>query len=215
MFKSHFNRIQVVFLIIFSAFLPISIVYSYPFQTPKTCSDTWGTSCSDSSLDDALDSCNGIQMGASEHVREVYINASSFHPNDIINVTCEFQEVDPGLAKKEEEYIYYYNGFGWILIWKGLSDPPKDRIRYQSVTFRVNETEGTHWVRCIILRGNNIYDLDHMKYCANSPYTSSNHYDNDDVKFTVISDTSFVGLRLFYGWITNKINEIYNIFWTV
>jgi len=168
MFKLHFNRIQAIFFIVFGIFLFINLVYSSNlFQTPRTCRDTWGSSCSVSTLDDALDPCNGTQTSANEYVKEVYINASYFFFNDAINVTCEFQETDTDPGEKEQKYIYYYNGLNWIQIWSNISDSGGGTIN-QTAVFQLNATEGTHWVRCIILLSDYSPDLDTTEYCANS-----------------------------------------------
>lgn len=192
MLKSHFNKIQAIFLIVFSIFLFISIVYSSnPFQTPKTCSNTWGSSCDSTSLDDARDPCNGTQTSTSEYVKEVYINASSFFPNDIINVTCEFQE-NSGLggSTTDEEYVYYYNTTTWMRIKKWTGET--GNVVNKSVAFQVNETEGTHWVRCIILLGDTDFpELDTTEYCANGTTVGTGDYDNDDINFTVTTRLTY------------------------
>jgi len=189
MLKLHFNRIQAVFFIVLGIFLFISLVYSSdPFQTAKTCTDTWGTSCSDETFDDAFDPCNGTQTGTSEYVKEVYINASSFQPNDPINVTCKFQEMpnEDGVPT-DEEYVYYYNTTSWIRVasWTGETGNTVNK----SVTFSLNSTEGTHYVRCIIVyRDSGTVQLVSTEYCANDTTVTTGRYDNDDVNFTVAAD---------------------------
>jgi len=181
MSKSRFNRIQVVFLIIFIIVLFFSIVYSTnPFQTSKTCSQIFDD-CSDSSVDDVIitpnrTTCNGTQTSASYYVSEVYINASSVTVGNAINVTCRFKQA-PGIT--DYEYIWYYNTSDWISI-QNYTDATSG-TKNKSVVFNVNSSIGTHTVRCVYN-----FNSEVSSECVNSTYGTL--YDNDDVNFTVVQD---------------------------
>jgi len=182
MFKLHFNRIQTTFLIIFGIFLFTTFVYSSnSFETSKTCTQTFGQSCDSDTLDDAFDPCNGTQSHASEEdtprVKEVIINASSFFPADGINVICTIRQ----LGGNNTIEVWYNDTNNWYLINHWGNTTQSSGMNY-STEFRINSTEGTHFVRCMIryctsgacpITGN----------CVNNTYAT--YYDNDDVNFTV------------------------------
>jgi len=155
--------------------------------TPQTCSGVWGFDCGESSTsnpggdsDNTFDSCTSQNLGATTygHVDEVYINGTSLHPGNSLQVTCEF---DPYSAD-DEQYIWYYNGTGdstldssWYLMYSG--NAPSGTIHNVTATIIANDTLGTHWVRCI-----DDYSGE-SDVCAN---VGSGH-DNDDLNFSVVS----------------------------
>jgi hypothetical protein len=139
----------------------------------------------------SISGCNGTQVYPVstnyEHVEEVYINGTTFHPNDLISVTCQFREINrTGVGSyPSSEYLWYYNRTNWTTIYSNYSyfDEAGTNLNGKSTNrsfvFTVNATEGTHVVRCNINYRYNASD-----FCNNK---SSSYYDTDDVNFTVTS----------------------------
>jgi len=160
-----------------------SIVYSSQsdFETPKTCTQTFGQSCDNTTFDfdDAFGPCNGTQspVGDVARVKEAYINASSFFYDDGINVTCTFRRLSSGNNSME---IWYNDTTNWYLIrhW----DKTTIGTENETISFKVNSSEGVHVVRCMI-RYCSSGACDITGNCVNSTYAQ--YYDNDDVNFTV------------------------------
>jgi len=167
-----------------------------PFETPKTCSQIWGFSCS-GTLDDAYLGCNGTKYDPwsfGVDVQEIYINASSFFVGEgVITVTCKFQEF---AGFNSYEYIWYNNdsssNANWIKIWNNSYNVNGPNNR--TVAFKLNSTEGTHIIRCIMS-----YNAETTGNCS----TSGDAYDNDDVNFTVTEDASNITYEVCINSIQN------------
>jgi hypothetical protein len=135
--------------------------------------------------------CNGTQRGNSEHIEEIYINASAIRPNEPINITCQFREFDnSGTPESASEYLWYSsdNGITWYTIYSNWSyfteaDANVGTSVNRSFVFNVNSTEGNHTVRCNIN-----YKFNVSNYCNNS---DSSYYDTDDINFTVVIPLSY------------------------
>jgi hypothetical protein len=196
MFKFRFNRIQVIFLIIFGIFLLSSsiIVYSSQsdFYTPRTCSQIFSPNyCNSTTLDDVIFSsdkltCNGTQYCSGgtcslwPSVKEVYINVTSFFTETGISVTCEFAQNAAG--GNYFEYIWYYNTSHWINIQNFTNSTAGTFNR--SVAFKLNSSvETPHIVRCILSYNLTLGRGEIPNECANISFSS--YFDNDDVNFTV------------------------------
>jgi hypothetical protein len=181
------NKIWILFIVVFFILFS-NIIFSNPgpFETGKTCSQTWGLSCN-SSYDDAFYPCNGIEYnGPSGGIEEVYINATNFFPNSGINVTCKYQELQ---SYVNYIYIWYYNGSDWFNIqnFTNTSTAVDDYFNVSAV-FNVNSTLGPNVVRCIYslnMSGRGQIPTE----CANITYSFL--YDNDDVNFTVTSHLTY------------------------
>jgi hypothetical protein len=147
-------------------------------STPQTCTDYWGFDCGtgppESGGDNTFDSCsNGA--GNDESVEEIYLNVTSVHPGDSIEVTCEY---DP-YRRNDDLFIWYHNGNSWIKLYEELDTGSGDIIN-RSVIFTANSNIGEHWVRCGLIYGTGS-DSDE---CMDS---GSSYYDNDDLKFEVVN----------------------------
>jgi len=181
------NKIWILFIVVFFILFS-NIIFSNPgpFETGKTCSQTWGLSCN-SSYDDAFYPCNGIEYnGPNGGIEEVYINATNFFPNSGINVTCKYQELQ---SYVNYIYIWYYNGSDWFNIqnFTNTSTAVDDYFNVSAV-FNVNSTLGPNVVRCIYslnMSGRGQIPTE----CANITYSFL--YDNDDVNFTVTSHLTY------------------------
>lgn len=150
-----------------------------PFEVPKTCSDIWGFSCSGTE-NDAYLGCNGTKydpIDSGTDVHEIYINASSFLYESYINVACEFHELSGYVSY---EYMWYNNdstsNANWIKIWNDSYDV--DGPNNRSAVFKLNSTEGTQIVRCVLS-----WNVETTGNC--SDVTGAVSHDNDDVNFTV------------------------------
>ena len=201
-FNLDFSKFCIIFFVILCTLLFYDIIYSSsPFQTSKTCSQIFGDCNADSTNDSCQPSlCDGTQYcgggGCSNYpiVKEVYINATNFLPGEGINVTCEFKEYDDNAANDYNfEYVWYYNTTDWINIqnWTVNFSTPVTRVINRTVNFTIDNTEGTHIVRCI-LSWNESANSNFGKIpdnCAN--VTFSDFYDNDDVNFTVTNYPSY------------------------
>ncbi len=140
--------------------------------TNKTCSSTWGFSCDGVApdSDNTFDTCPTSSSANDEHVIEVYVNATTVTANDWIEAKCG---MDP-FSISNEHYIWYYNTTAWRMLLSGNS--PGSANYNLSTVFRLNNTPGTHWIRCII-------DWDgENDFCADL----GSFFDNDDVNITVI-----------------------------
>jgi len=178
-----FFVLSILLLLIFIQYV-YSVSYS-DFTTSRTCSQAWGGDCNSTTLDDAFLGCNGTEYCSAScgvNVEEVYLNASAVRPQGGINVTCQFNELTSAVTPYYE-YIFYYNNTGWTTVWSDSSTPGSARTFNKSVIFRVNSTEGTHYIRCALSRQYQITD-----YCGDS---HSDDYDSDDVNFTITSPLQF------------------------
>jgi hypothetical protein len=182
MLKLHFNRIQIVFFIVFWYFLFTGLVYaSNPFATPRTCSDIFGNCNTDQGTtnDTCTNDCIGehYPSGDFPRVQEVYINATYSFPGDPINATCQFFQSNDGI---NYQYILYSSNSGqsWLELWSDNPNNPDPGPANKSVVFNLNSSEGTHIVRCIYSLGKQVTDG-----CADGE--GSSNYDNDDVNLTV------------------------------
>jgi hypothetical protein len=157
------NKGILALAIVFFIILLSNIIFSNsnPFTTGKTCSQTWNGSCNSTTLDDSFkgsgglngtqpNGCNGTQVGTWAYITEVYINATNFFPDSGINVTCNFaQTIDPTPDYAYFEYVWYYNTTNWINIQNWTNYSQISNIN-RSAVFRLNSSEGTQIVRCII-----------------------------------------------------------------
>jgi hypothetical protein len=183
------KEIWLLFVVAFFIILFSNIIFSNPgpFETGKTCSQTWGLSCNSSYDDDAFYPCNGIEYnGPNGGIEEVYINATNFFPNSGINVTCKYQELE---SYVNYIYIWYYNGSDWFSI-QNFTNTSTAVFGYFNVSavFNVNSTLGPNVVRCIYslnMSGKGQIPTE----CANTTYSFL--YDNDDVNFTVTSHLTY------------------------
>ncbi|MFA6448281.1 MAG: DUF2341 domain-containing protein, partial [bacterium] len=148
---------------------------------PRTCDDTWGSSCGADS--DAANTCTTCGAACSNHggtvtyekVVQVTVNATKAGIGDTINATCTFKS-----ANGSEWYMYYYNGTGWALV-PGMSGAYADNAYHtQSGNITVSGNMGTQYVRCIIDRDGE----------ADSCASGGTYYDNDDANFYVHYKTS-------------------------
>jgi len=171
----------VVFIALFS-----SIIFSNPssFTDSRTCSNIFGD-CSNSTTNDTCkNDCSGVEYdGTGPRVEEVHINATNFFTGDGINVTCQFNEVSGATSY---EYIWYYNYSSWIKIanWTVTSGNAQGSGINKSISFKLNSSENTHIVRCIISWGGS----EVLDQCANGEGV---YYDNDDVNFTVTNHLTY------------------------
>ena len=188
-------KLKLVFFISFVVFSLAFIRYSFSvtysdFTNPNTCSAFWGgtgnTTYCNLTLNDASMGCDGTQSGSGEHVEEVYINASAFHSNGPINVTCQFYEKNENVSSNPTyEYLFYYNSTNWTNITNfsspdcgtGLGYCNATRSINRSIAFNVNNSEGTHAIRCAIG-----YNKQQSNYCISGVGT----YDVDGINFTVL-----------------------------
>jgi len=153
--------------------LSASLYYFAKNFSIRTCSDVWGFNCGDGPPergDNTFDNCNP-GAGNSKSVEEIYINATSVAPRDVINVTCEFDAYDNFI---DYDYIWYFNGSGWKNVYGNTFQG--NGIYNVSVTIVVDNIIGTHWVRCGIT-----YAVDDNE-CID---VYSGYNDNDDINFTV------------------------------
>ncbi|MEK6947185.1 MAG: hypothetical protein AABX32_06275, partial [Nanoarchaeota archaeon] len=117
---------------------------SYPRNlTTRTCTDTFGSTCSNGALDDTFDTCSA-GTNQDRITREVYINSTRIKNGDSIKVTCEYDPVNSG----DEIEIWYYDGSSFSQKFSG--NAPSGAIFNQSVSFTVASATTTQWVRCII-----------------------------------------------------------------
>lgn len=172
----------------------INLTFSLPpeFSNPRTCFNTWSSSCNSDSLNDAFNSswngthdlgCSGIQAGTDQDVQEVYLNASAVVFGNAIEAKCQFYSGD-FMGLNTTEFMFYYNGStgGWIKLNNWTSNGSLT-VKNRTVVFKPNDTEGTHYIRCS-LRVNAFP----TNFCAN--WTGESDYgkrDNDDVNFNVTS----------------------------
>lgn len=202
--KTKFKKIWILLIAVFFIILLSNFSNSSSlFETLKTCSQAWNSSCNSTILDDCFkgsgglngtqpNGCNGTVfwnvIGNYPYVSEIYINQTNFYPTTPINATCEFnQTIISGFTYFE--YLWYYNTTNWINIQNWTNSTIGDFNR--SASFVLNSTEGTHIVRCIlsfnfssVSNGGQI-----PNECANITY--SHFYDNDDVNFTVTSHLTY------------------------
>jgi hypothetical protein len=190
MFKFRLNKIQAVFFIIFGILLITSIAYSSQsdFVNPKKCSDIF-ENCGNTTTDDSCQPflCNGTQSSSSVavYVKEVYINATKFVFGSEINATCEFQTL---CCRNNWGYMWYYDGSNWYILNSSTNFTQSDTNPHNySVIFKVNSSENTHIIRCVISFNDTGITPQINKIipneCANSTY--SKYFDNDDANFTV------------------------------
>ena len=139
--------------------------------TNQTCSGYWGFDCGygpPETGDNTFDSCP-TGTGNDENVIEMWLNATTVHFNDTVQVTCKFDTYD---TANDQEYIWYYNGTNWTKLWDG--DVGDNVVANKTVNFTVTGDPGTQWVRCSIS-----YDPQDQP-CQDS----GSYYDNDDLPFT-------------------------------
>jgi len=201
--KSTFTFLLLSLLLIF---LLVELTCGLPpsFTDPRTCSQTWGDSCNSTTLNDAFNSswngthdlgCVGTQeIGPTEPLRveEVYLNATSVLLGDYINATCQFYGGKDAGMYDTEEYIFYYNGSNWMELkhWTDEDDPAS--VKNRTVTFKPNNTVGTHWIRCSAR-----FNVIITQHCA--MYDGSGDMgtrDNDDVNFTVTDRLKYTSWTL-------------------
>ena len=173
------------FIVLFS-----NIIFSNsnPFTNGKTCSDVFGN-CDNATINDAFPPCNGTQSHSDAgraRIKEVYINASSFFYDDEINVTCTFRLRDVNNTMQ----VWYNDSSNWYLIinWNNGTATDDNGQNYSTV-FKINSTEGTHIVRCMInYCGGGVCPI--TGHCVNST-DGGNNWDNDDVNFTVTTHLTY------------------------
>jgi hypothetical protein len=193
--KIKFKKIWILFVVVFYIVLFSNIIFSNstnPFTTPQNCSNIWGNNyvggCNNYTINDAFYPCNGTQSTAldSAHIKEVYINASSFFIDDGINVTCTARQY--GALGNNSIEIWYNDTNNWYLIQHNDSGTTSTGVNY-STTFKVNSTEGTHIVRCMIRYCSEGGECSITGSCVNS--SDGGAWDNDDVNFTVTSHLTY------------------------
>jgi hypothetical protein len=193
--KTKFKKVWILFIVVFYIILLSNFSNSSPFETWKTCSQTWGQSCNSTTLDDSFkgaeglngtqpNGCNGTQSAGLSYpyISEVYINATNFFPETGINVTCEFVQNVGGSTYFE--YLWYYNTTHWINI-QNWTNTSSGTTFNRSANFKLNSSEGTNIIRCILSFNFSANSNQGMipDECANVTY--SDFYDNDDVNFTI------------------------------
>ncbi len=143
--------------------------------TDNQCTITWGADCdAQPDIDNAFGSCNGVQTGSAV-LHNAYVNSTAMTGGGDLNATCYL--FDNGNANVEM-YIYYYNGSTWNQELSANTGACTDCNISTVVT--VGTFIGEHVIRCII-------DLDgEADTCADG----GSHFDNDDVNFTVVEDTT-------------------------
>jgi len=176
-------------------FLLLGLATSLPpaFTTPRTCADTWGTSCDGGGLgttDDAFfnltgGDCPGAENNApaqQHNVKDVSVNASAVLFGDSLEASCSFMAGNWG-GDQDQLYMWYYNGTDWMTLGSWVTSEPMDTTSEynRSVVFQVSSIEGEHIIRCAFCNKNTVSD-----YCADQKgETCFATYDNDDVNFTV------------------------------
>ena len=174
----------------------INLSFSLPpgSNDPRTCSNTWSSSCN-SDINDAFNiswngthdlGCSGVRGVTPYVVQEVYLNATLVKVGDFIEAVCQFNSGNysgPSENMSSTEFMFYYNGStgGWMTLenWTSSDYPPN--VKNRTVVFTPNNTEGTHYIRCS-LRVN----VTPKNFCANqTEETDWGRRDNDDVDFNV------------------------------
>ncbi len=178
-----------IIIFIFLIFLQIEVTSDLPpsFTTPRTCENTWGSSCNASGvggIDDAFGTCDGTEPGdeSLHYIAEVYINASTFIFGGSVNATCEIYGDYYGMP--ENYYMFYYNGSAWMEItnWTDSVDDGDAATNYSAV-FKVNNSFGEHRIRCSMCLNGNVYGGDDPWCADNDPCYGMT--ENDDANFTV------------------------------
>ena len=149
----------------------------------QTCSGFWGFDCGtgppETGGDNTFDSCsNGV--GNDESVEEIYLNATAVLAGESLNVTCEY---DP-YTSSDDYFIWYSNGTGWRRLYAEFNVGSGNFVN-RSVVFTADDVVGNHTVRCgIVYQGTGSDDN-----CTDQT-TSSSYWDNDDLRFSVVSSNS-------------------------
>jgi len=156
----------------------------------RTCSEVWGFDCGEQpDEDNTHDDC---PTGTSSYmwVNNIFLNATEITGGDTIKIDCEFDPYDTGT----EEYIYIkYPNNSWSQLYAGQA--PSGDLYNRTIDFTTPLVEGIYWVRCI-----SDYDGENDE-CA----SSGSYYDNDDLSFTVVGDTTIqqFGYVADVGWQVN------------
>lgn len=193
----------IVLVIAFSTF-----VLSHTFSTSKTCNNeawSFGASPNDKcdgagigTLDDATNdggSCDGAESGTEgvSHVKNVILNVSEPLINEAVNATCQIH-IKTSALEDSFAFVYYYNTTHWIRLNTTEFGSSVDADFNISVVFRLNNTPGTHWVRCIA----DGEDEGASDFCANSTtsLTDEHRDDNDDANLTVFERYNYTQVSL-------------------
>ncbi len=145
------------------------IVSSDADPTPRTCSDTWGTTCA-GCTDYTMDSCASLSCDAFENVNEVSVNATVSLVGDTIlaTVTVVCNDASSMIT------INYNNGSGWQNKYSETC-VEQGGAEDHSVAIVVDDVVGVHWIR-----GTDAYGGGSGVTCV-----EGDDSDNDDVNFTV------------------------------